>query len=98
MTEEIDELIRGKMLHKLARIGKRKASHTAIENLYGYLPRHMRDRAKVNVDELIHRGILIKKVTGYGVHVSINYVREKINEIERLISKFLRSGVKFMFI
>ena len=89
------ELIQGKILHKLARFGKYRASHTAIENLYHYVPRHMRDRAKSNVDALIRRGLLIKKITNYGVHVSINYVPENVGEIERLVAKFLESEVNF---
>ena len=91
-----DELIQGKILHKLFRFGKVKASHTAIENTYKYFPKHMRNRAKENIDLLIKRGLLIKKITNYGVHISINLNRGTSQEISRLIRKFKKSLVLFI--
>ena len=90
MQEFTDDLIQGRILHKLCRAGKYKASHTAIENLYRYLPRHMQDRAKENVEKLLQKGLLIKKITNYGVHVSLDYTGEKIVIIEQLAQKYIR--------
>ena len=92
MQELTDELIQGKILHKLARFGKYKASHTAIENLYNYFPRHMRDRAKENVESLIRKGFLLKKVTCYGVHVSINGFGDNSEGINKLVEAYLKWG------
>ena len=92
MQELTDELIQGKILHKLERFGKYRASHTAIENLYNYFPRHMRDRAKENVESLIRKGFLLKKVTCYGVHVSINRFSDNAEGINRLVETYLEWG------
>ncbi len=46
-----DEEIKGKILHKLTRMGKFKASHTAIDNLPKGFPKDVRDRIKTLVKE-----------------------------------------------
>lgn len=87
---EIDgELIQGKILHKLIRFGKIGESHTAVENLYKYLPRHMRDQAKEAVEILFRKGILLKKITNYGLQVSLVLKIETRSEIDRLVEKYL---------
>jgi len=48
-----EELIQGKILHKLGRFKKYGARHTAIENLYHYFPRHAQDQAKKTVEKLV---------------------------------------------
>jgi len=92
-----DELMQGKILHKLGRSRKYGARHTAIENLYHYFPRHVRNQAKKTVEKLIHKRFLIKKITGYGVHVSVNYVHDNRREIERLVDKYLLRNKKAQF-
>lgn len=46
-----DEEIKGKILHKLTRLGKFKASHTAIDNLPKGFPKDVRGRIKTLVKE-----------------------------------------------
>lgn len=74
-----DDEIKGKILHKLTRLGKFEHSHTAIEHLQKGFPRDMAGRVKEVVYELIKEGILFVKHTNYGVHVSVNTeMKEKI--------------------
>ena len=41
-----DEQIKGKILHKLTRMGKFEHSHTALEHLHKSFPPQMKGRAK----------------------------------------------------
>ena len=74
-----DEEIKGKILHKLTRLGKFKHSHTSIDNLPKGFPSEIRKRVKEMGKELKKEKILFSKPTSYGEEVSINSeVREKI--------------------
>ena len=78
---------KGKILHKLTRLGKFKHSHTSIDNLQKGFPTDMRGTVKGYVDELVTEGILFVKPTSYGKEVSIN--TEKKEKIMYYIDKFL---------
>ncbi|MBU4283696.1 MAG: hypothetical protein KJ968_01190 [Nanoarchaeota archaeon] len=82
-----DEEIKGKILHKLTRLGKFKHSHTSIDNLPKGFPKDIGGRIKGYVNELIKEGILFVKLTSYGKEVSIN--TEKGDKIMYYITKFL---------
>lgn len=82
-----DKEIRGKILHKLTRLGKFKHSHTSIDNLPKGFPGDIRGRVKESVGELIKEGILFIKPTNYGFEVSIN--TEKKEKIMDYIEEFL---------
>ena len=60
-----DEEIKGKILHKLARLGKFMASHTSIDNLPKGFPKHIRGRVKVLVKEMKKEELLTSKPTHY---------------------------------
>jgi len=79
--------IKGKILHKLTRMGKFKHSHTSIDNLPKGFPKDIRGSIKDYVDELIKEGLLFVKPTHYGKEVSIN--TEKKDRIMYYIDKFL---------
>ncbi len=84
------DLIKAKLLFKLARRRNWGGSHTAFDNLRkGFKPK---DHALVKTvaEDLIKENFLFKKPTSYGLHVSLNH--EKAQEIKRIISDFL--GVK----
>ncbi len=83
------EEIKGKILHKMSRLGKFQASHTAIENLHKGFPGHEIGRVKRIVEQMKREGLLILKPTSYGEQVSINL--KKRDEVLRLISIFLGS-------
>lgn len=74
-----DEEIKGKILHKLTRLGKFSHSHTSIDNLPKGFPPEIRKRVKDMAKELKKEGILFRKPTSYGEEVSINpQFKEKI--------------------
>ena len=79
--------IKGKILHKLTRMGKFKHSHTSIDNLPKGFPKDIRGDIKDYIDELIKEGLLFVKPTNYGKEVSVN--SEKKDRIMYYIDKFL---------
>jgi len=82
-----DDEIKGKILHKLTRLGKFKHSHTSIDNLPKGFPKNIRGDVKNQVNELIKEGILFVKPTSYGVEISIN--PENKEKIMYYIEEFL---------
>lgn len=83
-----DDEIKGKILHKLTRMGKFKASHTSVDNLPKGFPTHLSGRVKELVKEMKKDGLLLSKPTAYGEEVSINLTKRE--EIHGLIEKFLQ--------
>jgi len=83
-----DEEIKGKILHKLTRMGKFKASHTSVDNLPKGFPKDVRGRVKTLMAEMKRECLLLSKPTSYGEEVSINLARRE--EIHRLIEIFLK--------
>ena len=82
-----DEQIKGKILHKLTRLGKFSHSHTSIDNLPKGFPPEVRKRVKDMAKELKKERILFSKPTSYGEEVSIN--PEQKEKIIYYINKFL---------
>ena len=82
-----DDEIKGKILHKLSRLGKFEHSHTSIDNLPKGFPIDIRGRVKDMSKELKKEGILMSKPTSYGEEVSINHKMK--DRILYYISKFL---------
>lgn len=83
----VDDQIKGKILHKLSRLGKFMHSHTSVDNLPKGFPSDIRGRVKEVVRELKKEGILLSKPTSYGEQVSLN-----VNMKDRIIyyiNKFL---------
>lgn len=81
------EEVKGKILHKLTRLGKFKHSHTSIDNLPKGFPKELRGEIKDCVKELVKENILSVKPTSYGIEVSINLLEKE--KIMFYISKFL---------
>ena len=82
-----DAEIKGKILHKLTRMGKFRHSHTSFDNLQKGFPKELRGRVKELSDGLKKEGILFVKPTNYGEEVSINM--EKKEEIMRYMGVFM---------
>ncbi len=84
-----DEEIKGKILHKLTRLGKFGHSHTSINNLPKGFAQEIRGRVKDMSKELKKEGILFSKPTSYGEEISINpQMKEKImNYINKFLEK-----------
>lgn len=82
-----EEEIKGKILHKLTRLGKFKHSYTSVDNLPKGFSKELRGEVKDNIEELIKEKVLFKKPTNYGVEVSIN--SDMKERIMYYIEKFL---------
>ena len=82
-----DEEIKGKILHKLTRMGKFHHSHTAVEHLQKGFPGDVQGKVKVMVAALIREKILFPKPTNYGLQVSVN--TEYRERIMQYIAAFL---------
>jgi len=67
-----DDEIKGKILHKLTRLGKFKHSHTSVDNLPKGFPGDLRGQVKQLIKELEKEGMLLSKPTSYGKEVSVN--------------------------
>lgn len=84
------EIVKARILFKLARRRNWGNSHTALNNLKkGFKPNEY-GSVKMATEELIKENILFKKPTAYGLHVSLNH--EKAKEIKQMIFELL--GVK----
>ncbi len=67
-----------KKLYKKRIIG---GKHTSIDNLPKGFPRNLHKEVLIVANELVKEGFLLKKPTGYGLHVSLNpRMIEKIRE------------------
>ncbi len=83
-----DDEIKGKILHKLTRLGKFKHSHTSIDNLPKGFPGEMKGRVKTLINELKKEGLLFSKPTAYGEEISVNTdKKEKIMEYVEIFIK-----------
>ncbi|HUS49972.1 MAG TPA: hypothetical protein VMZ91_07385 [Candidatus Paceibacterota bacterium] len=82
-----DEQIKGKILHKLTRLGKFSHSHTSIDNLPKGFPPEIKRRVKEMTKELKKERILFSKPTSYGEEISINPSEKE--KIIYYINKFL---------
>lgn len=81
------DLVKAKILFKLARRRNWGGSHTAFDNLKkGFKPKDQ-EIVKEAAEELIKENLLFKKPTGYGLHVSLNH--EKAAEIKAKIKELL---------
>lgn len=81
------DLVKAKVLFKLARRRNWGGSHTAFDNLKKSFKPKDRDLVKKAAEELIKGNFLFKKPTGYGLHVSLNH--EKAQEIKAKIKELL---------
>jgi hypothetical protein len=81
------DLIKAKILFRLARRRNWGASHTAFDNLKKGLKPKEQELFRQAFEALVRENLLFKKPTGYGLHVSLNH--EKAAEIKARIRLFL---------
>lgn len=74
------------ILDKFARHGWWKAKHTSFDNIAKGAPSHLKDKIEDAAKQLIKDNFLIKKPTGYGLEVSLNFQRKE--EIFAIIEKW----------
>ncbi len=69
--------IRRSLLRKLVKHGYWGGRHTSFDNLPKGFPSHLQKDVKKVAKELIKEGILLKKLTSYGLEVSLNPRRNR---------------------
>jgi len=75
--------IRVRILRKMVRHRWWAGKHTAFDDIPKGFPNELWKDVKKELEQLAREGLVVKKPTGYGLHVSLN-VRMKA-EIERII-------------
>ncbi|MBI2675447.1 MAG: hypothetical protein HYX24_03245 [Candidatus Aenigmarchaeota archaeon] len=88
--------IRARILYALARKRKWGESHTAYENMLKQFKSELLGREGMKLagnmaEDLIREGLIGKKSTGAGLHVSLNPRRSQ--EIKRLIKEKLDADI-----
>ena len=73
--------IRRRILRKMVRHNWWGGKHTAFDNIPKGFPKEIWKDVKKELEQLAREGLILKKPTGYGLHVSLN-VRMK-PEIEK---------------
>ena len=76
-------VMKQRILTKMVRHNQWEGKHTAFDNLPPGFPKELRKDVKKEAEELIKEGVIIKKPTGYGLHISLNV--KKKDEIEKII-------------
>ena len=71
------------ILRKLFRKRIIGEKHTAFEHVISGMPKHFAGEAKDAAEELIKHGLILKKPTNYGLHISLNPCR--LEEITKII-------------
>lgn len=87
-----EDFVKAKVLYSLARKRKWGESHTAYENILKIfksesLGREGLKKAEKCAEELMRKGFIIRKPTGYGLQVSLNPAMAQ--EIKRIIREQL---------
>jgi len=81
------EVVKARLVFKLARRRNWGNAHTAFDNLKRGFKPNEHFLVKRAAEELVKENFLLKKPTGYGLHVSLNH--EKAQEIKSLIFELL---------
>lgn len=84
-------LLKARLLFKLARRRKWGNSHTAFDNLKKSFAPREHAMVKKAAEELIKENLLFKKPTSYGLQVSLNHGRA--GEIKQIICELLGTQV-----
>jgi hypothetical protein len=79
--------IKATILYHLRRKKVIGGVHTPFDTVTKGFPSHIGKEVKKMAEELIKQDYILKKITNYGLHISLN--KEKIKEIEEFIKKIL---------
>ena len=71
------------IIFKLHRRGKWGASHTSVTRARNGIPSHLWGEVDDELDDLIKRGFINRKPTGYGTEISLNLMKKK--EIDAML-------------
>lgn len=82
-----EDNIKATILYHLRRKRVIGGVHTPFDTLRRGFPSHLGKDIKKISEELIKEGLILKKITNYGLHVTLN--KERIKEIEEFIKRVL---------
>lgn len=82
-----EDEIKATILYHLRRKRVIGGVHVPFDTLRRGFPGHLGKDVKNIAGELIKRGYILKKITNYGLHISLN--KNKLKEIEEFIKRVL---------
>lgn len=86
-----DEKIKTTILYHLRRKKVIGGVHTPFDTVTKGFPSHLGKDVKKIAEGLIKQGYILKKITNYGLHITLN--KNKLMEIREIIKRVL--GYKF---
>lgn len=87
MEFDDEDKIKATILYHLRRKKVIGGFHTPFDTVTKGFPSHLGKDIKKAAEELIRKGYILKKITNYGLHITLN--KERITEIEDFIKKVL---------
>jgi hypothetical protein len=87
MEFDTDDKIKATILYHLRRKKVIGGVHTPFDTIIRGFPSHFGKDVKKVAEELIRKGYILKKITNYGLHITLN--KNRIGEIEEFIKKIL---------
>jgi len=88
MDFDDDDKIKATILYHLRRKKVIGGVHTPFDTITKGFSSHMGKDVKKIAAELIREGLILKKITNYGLHIKLN--KDRLGEIEEFIKKILR--------
>ena len=79
--------IKATILYHLRRKKVIGGVHTPFDTLRRGFPSHLGKDVKKIAEELIRKGYILRKITNYGLHISLN--KDRLKEIAEFIKKIL---------
>ncbi|MEX2016944.1 MAG: hypothetical protein WD876_00530 [Candidatus Pacearchaeota archaeon] len=87
MKFNTEDDIKATILYHLRRKKVIGGVHTPFDTVTKGFPSHMGKDIKKMTEELIRKGYILKKITNYGLHITLN--KERLIEIEKFIKEVL---------
>ena len=85
MDFDDDDKIKATILYHLRRKKVIDGVYTPFDTITKGFPSHLGKDVKKIAEELIRKGYILKKITSYGLHISLN--KDKLKEIKEFIKK-----------
>ena len=87
MDFDSEDKIKATVLYHLRRKKVIGGVHTPFATVTKGFPSHLGKDIKRAAEELIRKGYIVKKITNYGLHISLN--KDRIKEIEEFVRRIL---------
>ena len=87
MEFDSEDKIKATILYHLRRKKVIGGVHTPFDTVTKGFPSHMGKDIKRSAEELIRKGYILKKITNYGLHITLN--KDNLQEIREFIKRIL---------